>query len=190
MKARDKLRQLNEALRPLDFRGDHYQFSYAPTEELADLYDLIVNKGQLLGTNSLFDSPVYTDNRALFEDFFRLLTTTPQSDRDRAERDKLIDYRRYLSYDIEVIDATGTRSRFSKIMGQTSGGESQTPFIWQLRPRSCNSTATTSATPAPRCGSSSLMRPFPKWIKAALGPPSIFSTSSTCKLSPPPPGTL
>ena len=57
------------------------------------------------------------------------LTRKPATEAERREQDSLIDYRRYLKYDIEVIEtATGQKSRLSKIMNQTSGGETQTPF--------------------------------------------------------------
>jgi uncharacterized protein YPO0396 len=51
--------------------------------------------------------------------------TDPGSDRDL---ERLTDYRGYLSYDIEVLHSDGQRSQLSKIMGHTSGGETQTPF--------------------------------------------------------------
>ena len=44
------------------------------------------------------------------------------------EQERLIDYRRYLDYDIEITHVDGRISRLSRIVNQTSGGETQTPF--------------------------------------------------------------
>ena len=48
------------------------------------------------------------------------------------EHDKLayefLDYRNYLSYDIEVDHNDGTTSMFSKVSREKSGGETQVPF--------------------------------------------------------------
>ncbi len=52
----------------------------------------------------------------------------PQSEAERREQDHMIGYRRYLNYDIEITHANGQISRLSRIMGQTFGGETQTPF--------------------------------------------------------------
>lgn len=57
-----------------------------------------------------------------------LLIQLGLTDQEKLEQAQITDYRRYLSYDIDVIERDGTRSRLSKIMGQTSGGETQTPF--------------------------------------------------------------
>ena len=57
-----------------------------------------------------------------------MLTTVPQNEQERRTLERLTDYRAYLTYDIEVTHANGQVSRLSKIIGQTSGGETQTPF--------------------------------------------------------------
>lgn len=38
------------------------------------------------------------------------------------------DYREYLDYDIEIVNKTGKSQYFSKIYGEKSGGETQTPY--------------------------------------------------------------
>jgi uncharacterized protein YPO0396 len=125
--AKQKLNQLNDALRTLDFRGDSYRFISQPDERLHDYYDLLM-KSHLLGKGTLFESTFYAENRPVFEDFFRTLTRTPETERERRAQSQLTDYRSYLTYDIEVTHADGQKSKLSKIMGQTSGGETQTPF--------------------------------------------------------------
>lgn len=123
------LERINVALRTLDFHDERYRFISTPTEEVEEFYRLIMDSGQQLGgTGSLFTSTFYADHKEVFDRFYELLTRTPQSDAERVQRDRLIDYRRYLTYDIKVLHANGEESRLSRYMNQTSGGESQTPF--------------------------------------------------------------
>jgi len=82
----------------------------------------------LLGAGALFESEFYQQHRDAFDQFYEQLTRVPLSDAERAEQERLADYRNYLDYDIEVTHADGQTSRLSKIMDQTSGGETQTPF--------------------------------------------------------------
>jgi uncharacterized protein YPO0396 len=126
--ARQELDRINDALSRLQFHGERYRFKAQPADEVREYYDLI-NDAQLLGTaGSLFKSEFYTNHKATFDRFYELLTRTPRSDGEREEQRRLTDYRSYLSYDIDVTHADGSSSRLSRIMGQTSGGETQTPF--------------------------------------------------------------
>ncbi len=124
---RQKLSRINDALGRLDFHGERYRFVCAPAEDLREYYDLITD-AQVIGAGALFKSDFYESHRVAFERFYESLTHTPQSEAERAEQMRLTDYRSYLSYDIEVTHAGGQISRLSRIMGQTSGGETQTPF--------------------------------------------------------------
>lgn len=126
-RAKNDLHRMNDALAPLEFHGERYRFRYDPADEVREFYDLI-DSAQLLGAGSLFESQFYHDHQATFDRFYETLTRTPQSEAERREQERLIDYRRYLGYDIEVTHADGQKSRLSRIMGQTSGGETQTPF--------------------------------------------------------------
>lgn len=127
IQARQKLAWINDALEHLTFHGDRYRFRAQPSEDARHYYELI-NDSQLLGGGSLFESDFYQRHKASFDEFYERLTRTPQSDAERREQERLIDYRRYLNYDIEVTQSGGQVSRLSRIMGQTSGGETQTPF--------------------------------------------------------------
>jgi uncharacterized protein YPO0396 len=127
LQARQNLARINDALEHLTFHGDRYRFRAQPSDDVRRYYDLI-SDAQALGSGSLFDSEFYQQHRATFDEFYERLTRAPQSDAEQREQDRLIDYRRYLSYDIEITHASGQVSRLSRIMGQTSGGETQTPF--------------------------------------------------------------
>ncbi|MGE0131943.1 MAG: ATP-binding protein [Blastocatellales bacterium] len=121
--AKQELDRINRALKDLEFHHKRYKFRYQPSEQFRAYYDLILET-QTLGAQSLFESEFYLRHKDAFDEFYRQLT----SPWDDAERESLTDYRRYLSYDIEIMHGDGQTSMLSKIMGQTSGGETQTPF--------------------------------------------------------------
>jgi uncharacterized protein YPO0396 len=122
LQARQELERINDALANLEFHNKRYRFRYQPNEQYRPYYELIM-ESQMLGAESLFESAFYQQHQGVFEDFYRQLTKANEN-----ERAPLTDYRRYLSYDIEVKQNDGQISSLSKIMGQTSGGETQTPF--------------------------------------------------------------
>lgn len=125
--AKQKLDQINAALSQIDFHGEKYRFRYSAAQDLHAFYEL-VNGSQFLGAGALFESEFYQQHKDAFDKFYEQLTRVPLSDAERVEQERLADYRRYLDYDIEVTHADGQTSRLSKIMDQTSGGETQTPF--------------------------------------------------------------
>lgn len=127
--AKREFRRINDALARLEFRDEKYAFRYEPNDEVAEFYRLVTADSQLLGTGPLFESQFYREHQATFDLFYDQLTRKPATEVEKREQDRLIDYRHYLKYDIEVTNiVTGQKSRLSKIMGQTSGGETQTPF--------------------------------------------------------------
>jgi uncharacterized protein YPO0396 len=125
--ARAQLDRINEALGKLSFHDERYRFVARRADEFGDYYDLI-HDSQMLRAGPLVGSEFYARHQAAFDGFYGTMTRTPTSEADRLEQEQLKDYRRYLSYDIEVTHRDGGSSRFSKIMGQTSGGETRTPF--------------------------------------------------------------
>ena len=128
--ARRKLDQINDALAHLPaFGNEKYRFTSARADEVQEFFELIMSDAQLLGAGSLFESQFYAAHKDAFDRFYELLTRRPQSRIEAEEQERLTDYRHYLSYDIEVTNTvTEQKSRLSKIMNQTSGGETQTPF--------------------------------------------------------------
>jgi uncharacterized protein YPO0396 len=128
--ARRKLDQINDALSHLPpFGYERYRFTCTRADDVQEFYDLIMVDAQLLGTGSLFESRFYEENKVAFDRFYDALTRRPQSRAEEEEQERLTDYRHYLNYDIEVTNTvTGQKSRLSRIMNQTSGGETQTPF--------------------------------------------------------------
>lgn len=129
--ARQRLRLLNEALRRLPpFRNEKYRFQSEVSSDQKEFYDLIMNSADL-GDQPLQGSAFYQQNQAVFDRFFDIVTHPPASPSDPRQRDyeRLLDYRRYLTYDILVTDTrTQQEDRLSKIIHQRSGGETQAPF--------------------------------------------------------------
>jgi uncharacterized protein YPO0396 len=129
--ARQKLRSLNEALRQLPpFRNEKYRFQTEVNAEQKEFYALIMSSADL-GDQPLQGSLFYQQNQAVFEKFFAVVTHPPASATDprQKEYEQLLDYRRYLTYDILVTDTqTQQEDRLSKIIHQRSGGETQAPF--------------------------------------------------------------
>jgi len=125
--AKDELRRINDALKPLEFNEERYQFRWDPSNDLHTYHDLIVDS-QLLGPSSLFESEFYEKNKETFNRFYEEITRVPHNDAEKKVKERLTDYRSYLQYDIEVRHSDGSVSRLSNIVGETSGGETQTPF--------------------------------------------------------------
>ncbi len=126
-RAKAELDRINDALQGLDFNGQRYHFRYEVADSLRDFYQLIEQSANVT-SGMIQDSDFYQQHKASFDRFFQLLIQPGLTDQEKLEQAQITDYRRYLSYDIDVIERDGTRSRLSKIMGQTSGGETQTPF--------------------------------------------------------------
>lgn len=124
--AKRELNRINTALAGLEFHNEKYAFRYERNDDVREFYELITTE---FGAGSLFESEFYRQHQATFDLFYEQLTRKPMSEADRREQDRLTDYRHYLSYDIEVLNtASEQKSRLSRIMNQTSGGETQTPF--------------------------------------------------------------
>lgn len=106
--ARRKLRELNNTLRGLDFRGEKYHFETAVNPAQKEAYDLLMQAGDL-GDQPLHDSLFYQQNSAAFERFYQTITYQPTGPADPRARDHeaLLDYRRYLTYDIRVTHPDG-----------------------------------------------------------------------------------
>ncbi len=138
--AQRQLRQMNAALQAVDFRGERYRFRAEPREgEIGEFYKLIKEWQPSVGMFASNDNA----QSELFERFYQTFSRLPKDDFERQEQDKLKDYRHYLDYEIMVGYPDGREERFSRIMAQTSGGETQTPFyltiaasfVQEYRPR-------------------------------------------------------
>ena len=117
-------KSLNKSLRNIKYGHDSYHFILKSNSLKQGLYEMITSDINVAG-NTLFSSFFESQYHYEMEDLFSKLT---ESD---ALGDSILkeytDYRGYLDYDIEVI-SNGKTQLFSKIYGEKSGGETQTPY--------------------------------------------------------------
>lgn len=128
--ARREIDQLNKGLVEIDFNGDRYRFicTKSKNPRYSRYYDIIMS-GQQFYSEDLFTTSLSDENRAIMGELFDRLSDYEQGDDaiEQALRD-FTDYRRYLSYDIEITHENGDVTLYSKVSDEKSGGETQTPF--------------------------------------------------------------
>lgn len=122
--AQDIFKNLNNALKLVKYGRDEYRFKYSANEHKQELYRMIMSEINL-GGNTLFSNEFEKEYHSEMEDLFTKLTES--DDQGEVILKEYTDYRGYLDYDIEVI-SNGKTQMFSKIHGEKSGGETQTPY--------------------------------------------------------------
>jgi uncharacterized protein YPO0396 len=125
--ARQQFERINNALARLALQGEYYRFGCTPTEEL-HAYHAMLEDLPRLGSGSLFESDYYTRHKATFDHFYQLVTRTPASDAERQQQQHLLDYRRYLTYDLTVLLADGRTSPLNSLHERLSSKDTQMPF--------------------------------------------------------------
>lgn len=118
--ARKEFDQLNYALRHFPFSEDKYHFEVSASEKYKKFYEAIMDP-MLAEKGSLFDIPDNDRSEALHH-LFELLVRG-----DAGDIEEFTDYRRYLDFDI-IVNTRDSRYRFSQVLKEKSGGETQTPF--------------------------------------------------------------
>lgn len=121
----NEFKKLNLALKDIKFGNDEYKFHYSPSAEYRDFYEMIMDDNNISGYN-LFSDTYRDKHEDIMNDLFDKLVS--DYDENNFEIKKLIDYRNYMDYDIKIIHSDGTRSSFSKVCREKSGGETQVPY--------------------------------------------------------------
>ncbi len=124
--ARQQLGYLNTTLATLRFGGERFEFITRPEPTLRQVYDMIMDSQQILGT-SLFESDFRQRHQEGWDLLFERLTAGP-GDATVNELRALQDYRNYLHYDIRIHYPNGDTALLSQIKAKKSGGETTTPF--------------------------------------------------------------
>ncbi|NEZ42594.1 ATP-binding protein [Paenibacillus alvei] len=119
--ARREFQQLNYALRNFPFSDDKYHFEVSPSERYKKFYEAVMDP-LLMEKGSLFDLPE-NDRTAVLHELFEMLVRG-----EAGQMEEYADYRQYLDFDIIVSSSSGGRYRFSQVLKEKSGGETQTPF--------------------------------------------------------------
>jgi energy-coupling factor transporter ATP-binding protein EcfA2 len=118
--AKREFRELNYALDHFPFSSDKYNFQVVPSEKYRRYYDAVMDP-RLMERGNLFD--VTDDERAdALQELFEQLVQNEAEDME-----EFTDYRRYLDYDI-LVRQGDNQYRFSQVLKEKSGGETQTPF--------------------------------------------------------------
>ena len=123
--AQDSFKTLNKALRDIYYGNDSYKFHCSAHRMKQGLYEMItseVNVGGFTLFASEFEERYHTEMDELFS---KLTESDEHGDKILSE---YTDYREYLDYDIEIVSKDGKSQYFSKIYGEKSGGETQTPY--------------------------------------------------------------
>lgn len=123
--AQDIFKNLNKALKNIYYGNDSYKFHYSAHSRKQGLYEMITSDVNV-GGFTLFASEFEAKFHSEMEDLFSKLTESDE------RGDKILseytDYREYMDYDIEIVSKDGKSQYFSKIYGEKSGGETQTPY--------------------------------------------------------------
>ncbi len=122
--ARDIFSGLNKSLKDIKYGQDSYRFLINPNALKQGLYEMITSDINIGGL-TLFSSAFEETYHAEMEDLFSKLTESDTTGDSILQ--EYTDYRGYLDYDIEVL-SNGKTQLFSKIYGEKSGGETQTPY--------------------------------------------------------------
>ncbi len=123
--ARSEFKNLNSALRDIYYGEDSYKFELTSNKKKESIYQMITSNKNELGFN-LWSQSFDSEYKEEMEDLFAKLTA--YDDKGENVLAEYTDYRGYLDYDILVEKRDGTTQRFSKIYGEKSGGETQTPY--------------------------------------------------------------
>jgi len=123
--ARLEFRNLNSALKDIYYGEDSYKFELTHNKKKESIYQMITSKNNEAGFN-LWSNSFDDEYKEEMEDLFAKLTA--YDDKGEKVLAEYTDYRCYLDYDIIVEQKDGTIQRFSKIYGEKSGGETQTPY--------------------------------------------------------------
>ncbi|HEY5585271.1 MAG TPA: SbcC/MukB-like Walker B domain-containing protein [Ruminiclostridium sp.] len=123
--AKIEFRNLNSALKDIYYGEDSYKFELTHNKKKESIYQMITSKKNEAGFN-LWSNSFDDEYKEEMEDLFAKLTA--YDDKGEKVLAEYTDYRNYLDYDIIVEKKDGTVQRFSKIYGEKSGGETQTPY--------------------------------------------------------------
>ncbi|PKM87165.1 MAG: cell division protein MukB, partial [Firmicutes bacterium HGW-Firmicutes-12] len=123
--ARLEFKNLNSALKDIYYGEDSYKFELTSNKKKESIYQMITSKRNEVGIN-LWSQSFEEEYKEEMEDLFAKLTA--YDDKGEKVLAEYTDYRSYLDYDIIVEKRDGSVQRFSKIYGEKSGGETQTPY--------------------------------------------------------------
>ena len=124
--AQGEFKELNKALKGIDFSSERYEFQFMPSKKYRNYYEMIMDDFNVIQGESLFSGIFHETHKEVIEELFEQLSVN--GDNSAQALDEFTDYRTYMDYDIKIIHNDGTYSYYSKVCEEKSGGETQTPF--------------------------------------------------------------
>lgn len=121
---RDLIFLLNNSLKQRPIGNHRYQLRYWQNPDFK-LYHELVEASALARADELFFASAEPRFRDAIQHFLKTLTEQP----DSAEATRLLDYRHYYEYDMEVVEEDGRKTSVDRHSGKFSGGENQSPYF-------------------------------------------------------------
>ncbi len=115
---------LNTSLRKRPIGSNTYELRYWRNPDY-QLYHDLLQASALAHEDDLFFASAEPRFRDAIAHFLKTLTEQP----DGAEAVRLLDYRHYYEYDMEVVEADGRKTSVDRHSGKFSGGENQSPYF-------------------------------------------------------------
>jgi uncharacterized protein YPO0396 len=115
---------LNTALKKRPIGTNTYELRYSRNPDY-QLYHDLLEAAAMVREDDLFFASADQRFRDAIAHFLKTLTEAP----DGAEAVRLLDYRHYYEYDMEVVEADGRKTSVDRHSGKFSGGENQSPYF-------------------------------------------------------------
>lgn len=126
-KAKTAFTNLNRALNGISYGEDSYHFEVRPNRQKSAFYDMIMSENNIRHDSDTFFSNAFeAEYEEQISELFAKITL--DDDADKKVVKEYTDYRSYLDFDIRITNKSGEVKYFSKIYGDMSGGEAQTPY--------------------------------------------------------------
>jgi hypothetical protein len=115
---------LNTALKKRPIGTNTYELRYRRNPDY-QLYHDLLEASAVAREDDLFFASADQRFRDAINHFLKTLTEAP----DSAEAERLLDYRNFYEYDMEVVEADGRKTSVDRHSGKFSGGENQSPYF-------------------------------------------------------------
>ena len=123
--AKNQFKKLNEKLRTLSYGEDTYEFTMSYDRAKEHLYRMFMDENNL-GDDSFLTEEFNERYKAELSELYDKIIANDD------EKNKVVqeysDYRSYLDFDINILKNDGRKQRYSKVLGEKSGSETQVPF--------------------------------------------------------------
>jgi hypothetical protein len=115
---------LNTSLKKRPIGTNTYELRYRRNPDYR-LYHELLEASAVAREDDLFFASADQRFRDAINHFLKTLTEAP----DGAEAARLLDYRHYYEYDMEVVESDGRKTSVDRHSGKFSGGENQSPYF-------------------------------------------------------------